>query len=90
MWTIQAAWERCRNITRTLQGRHRVGRHDAQRASSRPPQSQALWVHAREARGEAAKCVEEFALLLEEAALLLEETALVVGESHQLLEVCHE
>src|SRR5689334_18878837 len=22
MWTIQAAWERCRNITRTLQGRH--------------------------------------------------------------------
>ena len=23
MWTIQAAWERCRNITRTLQGRDR-------------------------------------------------------------------
>ena len=63
---------------------------DAQGASSRPPRSHALWVHAREARGEAATRREEFALLLEEAALLLEETALAVGKSHQLLDEGHE
>jgi hypothetical protein len=55
-------------------------------SSSRQPRSQALWVHSREARGEAEKVREEFALLLEEATLLLEEAALVVGESQQLLE----
>jgi hypothetical protein len=26
MWTIQAAWERCRKIPRTLQGRHQARR----------------------------------------------------------------
>jgi hypothetical protein len=57
---------------------------DAQRASSRPPRSRALWDHAREARGEAEQLREEFALLVEEAALLLEETALAVGHAHQL------
>ena len=67
-----------------------VGQQDAQRASSRPPRSRALWDHAREARGEAEQRREEFALLLEEAALLLAETALAVGKSHQLLETCHE
>ena len=67
-----------------------VGQQDAHRASSRPPQSRALWDHARAARGEAEQRREEFALLLEEAALLLAETALAVGKSHQLLETCHE
>ena len=67
-----------------------VLRQDAQRSSSRQPRSHALWVHSREARGEAEKLREEFALLLEEAALLLEETALAVGKSQQLLEKCHE
>ena len=67
-----------------------VLRQDSQRSSSSPPQSHALWVHARETRGEAEQLREEFALLLEEAALLLEETALAVGASHQLLEKCHE
>jgi hypothetical protein len=67
-----------------------VLRQDSQRSSSRPPRSHALWVHARETRGEAEQLREEFALLLEEAALLLEETALAVGASHQLLEKCHE
>ena len=67
-----------------------VLRQDTQCASSRPPGSQALWVHSREARAEAEKLHEEFALLLEEAALLLEETALMMGASHQLLEECHK
>jgi|RhiMetStandDraft_8_1073273.scaffolds.fasta_scaffold03505_3 hypothetical protein len=67
-----------------------VVRHDARCSSSRPLRSHTLWVHAREARGEAATRQEEFGLLLEEAALLLEETALVMGESYQLLEKCHE
>ena len=84
LWT-RSAWH-----TRVAPPVAAVVREDAPHVSSRPPQSQALWGRAREARGEAAKCVEEFALLLEEAALLLEETALVVGESHQLLEACHE
>jgi hypothetical protein len=66
-----------------------VGQQDAQRASSRPPRSRALWGQAREARGEAEQLREEFALLLEEAALLLEETALAVGNAHQLLAKCH-
>jgi hypothetical protein len=47
--------------------------------SSRQPWGQELWVHSREARGEAEKLLEGFALLTEEAAL-------VVGESQQLLE----
>jgi hypothetical protein len=64
--------------------------HDSERASSRLPRSHALWVHARETRGEAAQRREAFALLLEETALLLEETALVVGKSRQLLAECHE
>src|SRR5262245_4275936 len=67
-----------------------VLRQDAPCSSSRPPGSQALWGHAREARAEAEKLHEEFALLLEEAALLLEETALMMGASHQLLEECHK
>ena len=67
-----------------------VWRQDAQRSSSRQPRSHALWVHSREARGEAEKLREEFALLLEESVLLLEETALVVGKSQQLLEKCRE
>jgi hypothetical protein len=66
-----------------------VLRQDAQHSSLKQPRSRALWVHAREARGEAEQLREEFALLLEEAALLLEETALAVGKSHQLLEKCH-
>jgi hypothetical protein len=67
-----------------------VGQQDAQRVSSRPPQSHAFWGHAREARGEAEQLREAFALLLEEAALLLEETALAVGNAHQLPAKCHE
>jgi hypothetical protein len=67
-----------------------VVRQDAQRASSRPPRSHALWAHAREARGEAETWREEFALLLEEVALLLEEKALAVGKSQQLLDKGHE
>ena len=67
-----------------------VVRPDAHRASSRPPRSQALWVHARTVRGEAEQRVEEFALLLEEAALLLEETTQAVGASHQLWDECHK
>ena len=58
-----------------------VGRPDGHRASSSPPRSHALWVHAREVRGEAEQRLEEFALLLEEAALLLEEITLAVGAS---------
>jgi hypothetical protein len=66
-----------------------VVRHDAHRASSRPPRSHALWGHAREARGEAETVRAEFTLLLEEGALLLEETALALGKSHQLLAQHH-
>ena len=65
-----------------------VVRPDAHRASSRPPRSHALWVHARAVRGEAEQQLEEFGLLLEEAALLLEETTLAMGVSHQLQEEC--
>jgi hypothetical protein len=53
-------------------------------SSARQPRSQALWVHAQEARSESEKLGEEFALLLAEAALLLEEAALVGGASHRL------
>src|SRR5262249_4241989 len=66
-----------------------VVRHDSQSASSSQPRSHALWIHAREVRGEAEQRLEEFALLLEEAALLLEETTLAVAASHQLQEAGH-
>jgi hypothetical protein len=56
-----------------------VWRHDVQQSAARPPRSHALWVHAREAREEADKLREEF-------ALLLEETALVMGASRQRME----
>ena len=59
-----------------------VVRHDVHRASSRQPRSHALWVHAREVRGEAEQRLEEF-------ALLLEETTLAVAASHQFQEAGH-
>src|SRR5262245_16594142 len=66
-----------------------VVRHDVHRASTSQPRSHALWVHAREVRGEVEQRLEEFGLLLEEAALLLEETTLAVAASHQRQEVGH-